>query len=109
MTYTGEVVVGGPADLRVLDELEVRKLAVGPMSNDTYLLTCRATGDQLLVDAAADPERLLALVAEGGAGRLVAVVTTHRHRDHVGALAAVVAATGRPSPPVPTTPTRSRP
>ncbi|WP_069385990.1 MBL fold metallo-hydrolase [Cellulosimicrobium cellulans] len=82
MTYTGEVVVGGPADVRVLEELEIRKLAVGPMANDAYLLTCRRTGERLLV-ASARPD-----------GPLQTVVTTHRHRDHVGALADVVAATG---------------
>ncbi|MGY5764468.1 MBL fold metallo-hydrolase [Brachybacterium sp. DNPG3] len=73
--------------------LTVRKASVGPMDNDAYLLTCTATGEQLLVDAAAEPERLLALVREGS-GRLGTVVTTHAHHDHVGALAEVVAATG---------------
>lgn len=95
MTYTGQVAVGGPADVRVLDDVEVRKLAVGPMSNDAYLLTCRRTGDRLLVDAAVEPQRLLDLVAAAGPeGTLTTVVTTHRHHDHVGALADVVAATG---------------
>jgi len=74
--------------------LEVRQLAVGPMDNRAYLLTDAATGRQVLVDAAAEPDRLLALVRATGDGRLDAVVTTHRHGDHTGALAAVVAATG---------------
>jgi glyoxylase-like metal-dependent hydrolase (beta-lactamase superfamily II) len=95
MTYTGTVVVGGPADVRLLDHLEIRKVAVGPLANDAYLLTCRRTGDRLLVDAAAEPRRLLELVASARPdGSLAAVVTTHRHADHVGALADVVAATG---------------
>src|SRR5690606_10532053 len=49
MTYTGRVVVGGPGDLRRLDAVEIRKLAVGPLANDVYLLTCRRTGAQVLV------------------------------------------------------------
>ncbi|MGC5166165.1 MBL fold metallo-hydrolase [Luteimicrobium sp. DT211] len=78
-----------------LDDLVLRQLAVGPMNNDAYLLTCRATGAQLLVDAAAEPDRLLALVREGSPdGRLDVVVTTHGHRDHLGALAEVAGATG---------------
>lgn len=90
--------MGGPSDVRRLDDLEIRKAAVGPMANDAYLLTCRHTGDQVLVDAAAEPRRLLSLLAEASvdgapAGRLTTVVTTHRHHDHVGALADVVAAT----------------
>ncbi|GEL97373.1 MBL fold metallo-hydrolase [Cellulomonas terrae] len=93
MTYTGDVRVGGPSDVRVLDELEIRKAAVGPMQNNVYLLTCRVVGAQLLVDAADDPDRLLALLREGTT-QLDLVVTTHRHADHSRALASVVAVTG---------------
>ena len=93
MTYTGDVQVGGPTQVRVLDELEIRKAAVGPMQNNAYLLTCRAVGAQLLVDAADDPDRLLALLQEG-TSRLDLVVTTHQHADHHRALASVVAVTG---------------
>lgn len=75
------------------DVLEIRRTSVGPMDNNAYLLTCRVTGAQLLVDAADDADRLLALVAEG-TGSLDQVVTTHRHPDHHRALASVVAATG---------------
>ena len=63
---------------------------VGPMDNVAYLITCRRTGRRLLVDAAAEPATLLDLVG----GDLDLVLTTHRHPDHVGALAAVVEATG---------------
>jgi glyoxylase-like metal-dependent hydrolase (beta-lactamase superfamily II) len=95
MTYTGDVVSSGPSQTRVLDEVVVRKLSVGPMDNNAYLLTSRSGGDQLLVDAAAEPDRLLALVREGSASaRLGTVVTTHRHADHVGALESVLAVTG---------------
>jgi len=91
MNYTGHVSVGGPATVRELPALAVTKVAVGPMDNNAYLLRCRTSGEQLLIDAAAEPDRLVDLV---GADGLAGVVTTHRHRDHWGALAAVVAATG---------------
>jgi glyoxylase-like metal-dependent hydrolase (beta-lactamase superfamily II) len=92
--YTGDVVPGGPAAERVLAGVTIRKLSVGPMDNDAYTLTCHRTGARLLVDAAAEPDRLLDLLAADGADGPVQVVTTHRHHDHVGALAAVLAATG---------------
>ena len=97
--YTGDVVPGGPAAVRVLDEVVLRKLSVGPMDNEAYVLACRRTGARLLVDAAAEPDRLLDLARAGSpgeapAGPLALVVTTHRHRDHLGALAGVLAATG---------------
>jgi len=91
-SYTGHVTPGGPAQTRELDGLSVTKVAVDEqMSNNAYLLRCRATGEQLLVDAAAEPGTLLPLVGTGGLG---AVVTTHQHWDHHRALADVVAATG---------------
>jgi glyoxylase-like metal-dependent hydrolase (beta-lactamase superfamily II) len=91
MAYSGAVRVGGPADVHELTDLMISKVAVGPMDNNAYLLRCRATGEQLLIDAANEPETLLRLV---GADGLATVVTTHRHGDHWQALQAVVDATG---------------
>jgi len=91
MAYTGAVSPGGATDRRELAELTITKLSVGPTDNNAYLLCCRSTGEHLLVDAAAEPERLLALAGTAG---LSTVVTTHRHQDHWRALAEVVAATG---------------
>ena len=91
--YAGDVTTGGPAAVRELPRLTIRKCSVSAMDNNAYLLTCRSTGAQLLVDAADDPQRLLALVEEGGGG-LEVVVTTHQHWDHVRALEDLVAATG---------------
>ncbi|WP_412078351.1 MBL fold metallo-hydrolase [Streptomyces xanthophaeus] len=91
MTYSGAVKVGGPADVHELADLMISKVAVGSMNNNAYLLRCRATGKQLLIDAAADADALLSLIGDDG---IESVVTTHRHGDHWGALQSVVEATG---------------
>ncbi|MGP3913347.1 MBL fold metallo-hydrolase [Nonomuraea sp. 10N515B] len=91
MTYTGDVQVGGPADVRELPALTICKLAVGPYDNNAYLLRSTQTGDGLLIDAAADSDRLLALIADQPIG---AIVTTHQHGDHWQALGQVVKVTG---------------
>jgi glyoxylase-like metal-dependent hydrolase (beta-lactamase superfamily II) len=91
MVYSGAVKVGGPADVHELTDLMVSKVAVGPMENNAYLLRCRATGEQLLIDAANEPDTLLRLIGDDG---IASVVTTHQHGDHWQALAEVVAATG---------------
>ncbi|MFI1967608.1 Zn-dependent hydrolase [Streptomyces cinnamoneus] len=91
MTYSGAVQVGGPADVHELTDLMISKVAVGPMNNNAYLLRCRATDEQLLIDAAAEPHTLLSLIGDSG---ITSVVTTHQHADHWGALREVVAATG---------------
>ena len=90
MTYTGNVSTGGAPDVRELADLTITKLSVGPMDNNAYLLRCRSTRDQVLIDAANEAPRLLELVGDGG---LAAVVTTHRHMDHWVALEEVVATT----------------
>jgi len=106
--YTGTVTSGGPPAIRTLPGLTITKVSVGPMDNNCYLMRCGTTGEQLLVDAANDADRLLALVGPGG---ITTVVTTHQHWDHVQALEAVATATGArtvahpddaPAIPVPT-------
>jgi glyoxylase-like metal-dependent hydrolase (beta-lactamase superfamily II) len=89
VTYHGKVRPGTPA-VRELADLMITKASVGPMDNNAYLLKCRATDDLLLIDAAADERVLLGLL---NGQPLSTVVTTHRHGDHWGALADVVAAT----------------
>ena len=91
MSYTGDVQVGGAPDVRELPGLTITKLAVSDMANNVYLLRDSATGDGLLIDAAAEPEAVLELIGEGGIGT---VVTTHGHWDHHRALPQVVEATG---------------
>lgn len=92
--YTGNVVPGGPPDTRELANLIISKVSVDPeMHNNAYLLRCRHTDEQVLIDAAAEPDTMARLIGDGG---LTAVITTHQHWDHHRALADVVAATGAP-------------
>jgi glyoxylase-like metal-dependent hydrolase (beta-lactamase superfamily II) len=91
MAYTGEVQPGGPPDVRKLPGLTITKVSVGPMDNNAYLLECTESAELLLVDAANEGDRLIALLD----GRpLAGVVTTHRHGDHWQALAQVIGSTG---------------
>jgi glyoxylase-like metal-dependent hydrolase (beta-lactamase superfamily II) len=92
MTYTGEVTPGGTPDTRELSHLIITKVAVDPqMSNNAYVLRCRATDEQVLIDAAAEPETMTRVL---GDGRTTKVITTHQHWDHHRALADVVRSTG---------------
>ncbi|WP_434740932.1 MBL fold metallo-hydrolase [Micromonospora sp. SH-82] len=91
MTDNEDAPTGGEPVVIDLDHLTVTKVSVGPMDNNAYLLRCRATGEQLLIDAANEASRLLALIGDAG---LATVVTTHRHMDHWVALEEVVAKTG---------------
>jgi glyoxylase-like metal-dependent hydrolase (beta-lactamase superfamily II) len=59
------------------------------MDNNVYLVTDQASGERLLIDAAAEPDVIASLL---GDGPLRWLLTTHSHFDHIGALADVVAA-----------------
>ncbi|WP_137121544.1 MBL fold metallo-hydrolase [Segeticoccus rhizosphaerae] len=93
MTYTGSVQPGGRSDVRELDALTIRKASVSRMDNNVYLLTCRETGEQLLIDAADDASRIQKLITEG-TGAVDTIVTTHQHWDHHRALPEIAGATG---------------
>jgi glyoxylase-like metal-dependent hydrolase (beta-lactamase superfamily II) len=73
--------------------IEINKLAVGPYDNDSYVVSCSDTGAALVIDAAAEAERIL----DACQGLEVSsVLTTHGHMDHIGALDPVKDALGVP-------------
>ena len=91
--YTGNVEVGGPADVRELPGGTITKVATNPFNNNCYVIKDAGTAEALLIDAAGDPERLLEAI---GDARLVGIVETHGHWDHQQALQEIVSATGAP-------------
>lgn len=72
--------------------VQVTKRSVGSMDNNVYLLAA-GSGPLVLIDAADDAARLLAEIDGREVG---ALITTHRHPDHLRALAEVATATGAP-------------
>lgn len=94
-SYTGHV-ESQTAARRTLPGVSIIKMSVGPMDNNAYLVTCGATGESLLIDAANDPDLLVDLAREQ-APKLALIVTTHQHYDHWQALEAVAEATGAPT------------
>ena len=93
--YTGHV-DPGTAARRTLPGVTIVKTSVGPMDNNAYLVTCSATGETLLIDAANDAEALVDLV-QRYTPKVSLIVTSHQHFDHWQALEAVAQATGAPT------------
>jgi glyoxylase-like metal-dependent hydrolase (beta-lactamase superfamily II) len=93
--YTGHV-ESGTAAKRILPGVSILKASVGPMDNNAYLVTCSATGETLVIDAANDADVLIDLVREH-APKVSLIVTSHQHFDHWQALEAVAQATGAPT------------
>ncbi|MGH7564514.1 MAG: MBL fold metallo-hydrolase [Gemmatimonadota bacterium] len=75
--------------------LNVERHPVGPFQANAYVVWETAPGPAILVDAGAEPERLLEELRRRDL-ELAAILQTHAHGDHIAALPEVVAATGAP-------------
>jgi glyoxylase-like metal-dependent hydrolase (beta-lactamase superfamily II) len=75
--------------------LEVRQLTVGPIAENCFVLRQDGSEKALIVDPGEEAERILAEVEEIGA-EVAAILVTHCHFDHIGAVAPVARATGAP-------------
>ena len=68
-------------------------LTVGPVQENCYLVRRDGASEAVIVDPGEEAPRLLATLEEMGA-RLAAILLTHTHFDHIGAVAPVATATG---------------
>ncbi len=62
---------------------DLRTRQVGPWGMNTYALVCMETGASVLIDPGDEPDALAAMLA---GSRPAAILLTHSHMDHVGAL-----------------------
>jgi hydroxyacylglutathione hydrolase len=75
--------------------LEVRMLTVGPVQENCFVVRRPGADEALVVDPGEEAPRILALVEELEVS-VAAILLTHTHFDHVGAVAPVARATGAP-------------
>jgi len=75
--------------------MEVRGLTVGPVAENCYVIRAEGAETGLIVDPGDEAERILGAARELGIG-VEAILLTHTHFDHIGAVAPVAAATGAP-------------
>ena len=75
--------------------IDVRSFTVGPVQENTYLVRRDGAERALMIDPGEEAERLLQAVDALGVG-IEAILLTHTHFDHVGAVAPVARATGAP-------------
>jgi len=76
--------------------IDVRMFTVGPVQENCFIVRQKDTGTALIVDPGEEADRLLKAVDELGIEKVEAILVTHTHFDHVGAVAPVAQATGAP-------------
>lgn len=75
--------------------MDVRAFTVGPVSENCYLARLDGADRGIIVDPGDEPERILAAVEALGID-VDAILLTHCHFDHIGAVAPVAKATRAP-------------
>ena len=64
-------------------QMELREIKVGPWPMNTYALICPHTRESVLFDPGADPDTLEQALS---GSKPIAILLTHSHPDHIGAL-----------------------
>ncbi len=73
--------------------MRIIQLVVGPLATNCYLVQEESSPHALIIDPGAEPETILEAV-EMNRAQVAAIVCTHGHPDHTGALRRVVAELG---------------
>lgn len=76
--------------------LDVRMLTVGPIQENCFIVRAAGSSQAIVVDPGEEAERIVATLQEQGITHVAAILITHTHFDHVGAVAALHRATGAP-------------
>jgi hydroxyacylglutathione hydrolase len=76
--------------------IDVRMFTVGPVQENCFIVRAKDSERALIVDPGDEADRLLAAVSALGIKQVEAILLTHTHFDHIGAVAPVARATGAP-------------
>jgi glyoxylase-like metal-dependent hydrolase (beta-lactamase superfamily II) len=76
--------------------IDVRMFTVGPVQENCFIVRERDAKRAVVVDPGEEADRLIRAVEDLGIETVEAILVTHTHFDHVGAVAPVARATGAP-------------
>jgi glyoxylase-like metal-dependent hydrolase (beta-lactamase superfamily II) len=76
--------------------IDVRMFTVGPVQENCFIVRRKGADTALIVDPGDEPRKLLAAIESLGIATVEAILVTHTHFDHIGAVAPVAEATKAP-------------
>jgi glyoxylase-like metal-dependent hydrolase (beta-lactamase superfamily II) len=76
--------------------IDVRMLTVGPVQENCFIVRAPGSDRAVIVDPGDEGDRILDTIGALGIEKVEAILLTHTHFDHIGAVAPVARATGAP-------------
>jgi glyoxylase-like metal-dependent hydrolase (beta-lactamase superfamily II) len=76
--------------------MDIRMLTVGQVAENCFIVRKDDSENAIVIDPGEEAERILATLEQLGIEKVEAILLTHTHFDHVGAVAPVAKATGAP-------------
>jgi hydroxyacylglutathione hydrolase len=74
--------------------IDARMFTVGPVAENCFIVRLKGSDAAIVIDPGDEAERLIAALDQVGVATVEAILVTHTHFDHIGAVAPVAAATG---------------
>lgn len=84
-----------PCLRNIIEDVILETLVVGPLGVNCYIVGDEATREATIIDPGGNPHDILAAIAKHRI-KILAIVNTHAHFDHVGALHTIREETGAP-------------
>ena len=79
-----------------MSSLDVRKFTVGPVQENCFIVRRKDSSTGLVVDPGDEADKLLEGIERLGIDSVAAILITHTHFDHIGAVAPLAEATKAP-------------
>jgi hydroxyacylglutathione hydrolase len=76
--------------------IDARMFTVGPLQENCYIVRAKGADTAVIIDPGDEAERILEALKALEIKTVDAILLTHTHFDHVGAVAAIARATGAP-------------
>jgi hydroxyacylglutathione hydrolase len=76
---------------------QINCIPIGLLAANCYLLICPQTGEALLIDPGAEPDRILECIRDSSC-QVTRILHTHGHFDHISATESVMAGLEKPVP-----------
>jgi hydroxyacylglutathione hydrolase len=76
--------------------IDARMFTVGPVQENCFVVRAKGSDRAVIVDPGEEAERIIEALADLGIETVEAILVTHTHFDHIGAVAPVARATSAP-------------